>query len=80
MCYLLLPLRPISSTFFRHRIITFTPIPPIPEEVARIAHAVFPRGNVFMQVRDILGAIYTEGLVAAAALASRVSLERIGEG
>jgi len=36
------------------------PIPPIPEEVARIAHAVFPRGNVFMQVRDTLGAIYTD--------------------
>jgi hypothetical protein len=28
------------------------PIPPVPEEVARVAHAVFPRGNVFMQVRD----------------------------
>ncbi len=28
------------------------PIPPIPEEVVRIAHAVFPRGNVFMQIRD----------------------------
>ena len=36
------------------------PIPPIPEEVARIAHAVFPRGNVFMQVRDTLGTIYTD--------------------
>jgi len=30
------------------------PIPPIPEEVVRVAHAVFPRGNVFMQVRDAL--------------------------
>ena len=28
------------------------PIPPIPEEIVRVAHAVFPRGNVFMQVRD----------------------------
>jgi transposase len=36
------------------------PLPPIPEEVVRIAHAVFPRGNVFMQVRDTLGAIYTD--------------------
>src|SRR6266852_7500997 len=33
---------------------------PIPEELARVAHAVFPRGNVFMQVRDTLGAIYTD--------------------
>lgn len=36
------------------------PIPPIPEEVARIVQAVFPRGNVFMQVRDALGTIYTD--------------------
>ena len=36
------------------------PIPPIPEEIARVAHAVFPRGNVFIQVRDTLGAIYTD--------------------
>src|ERR1051326_8732867 len=36
------------------------PIPSIPEETARIAHASFPRGNVFMQVRETLGAIYTD--------------------
>src|SRR5205807_5296295 len=36
------------------------PIPPIPEETARVAHAVFARGNVAMQVRDTLGAIYTD--------------------
>ncbi len=36
------------------------PIPPVPEEMARVAHAVFPRGNVFMQVRDTLGTIYTD--------------------
>jgi transposase len=36
------------------------PIPPIPEEIARVAHAVFPHGNVFIQLRDTLGAIYTD--------------------
>jgi transposase len=36
------------------------PIPPVPEEIARVAHAVFPRGNVFIQVRDTLGVIYTD--------------------
>ena len=36
------------------------PIPPVPEETARVAHAVFPRGNVLMQLRDTLGAIYTD--------------------
>src|SRR5712691_11702786 len=36
------------------------PIPSIPEETARVAHAAFPRGNMFMQVRDTLGTIYTD--------------------
>src|SRR5215469_13121861 len=36
------------------------PIPPVPEETARVAHAVFPRGNVLMQMRDTLGSIYTD--------------------
>src|SRR3989440_11055514 len=36
------------------------PIPPVSEEIACVAHAVFPRGNVFMQVRDTLGTIYTD--------------------
>src|SRR5947208_10174862 len=36
------------------------PIPPVPEETARVAHAAFPRGNVFMQVRDTLGTIFTD--------------------
>ncbi len=36
------------------------PIPPVPEEMAHVAHAVFPHGNVFMQVRDTKGSIYTD--------------------
>jgi len=40
------------------------PLPPIPEEIARVAHAIFPRGNVFIQVRDTLGAIYTDEVFA----------------
>ena len=36
------------------------PIPPIPEEIARVAHTVFPRGNVFIQLRDTLEVIYTD--------------------
>lgn len=36
------------------------PIPLIPEEIVRVAHAAFPRGNVFMQLRDTLGTIYTD--------------------
>ena len=40
------------------------PIPPIPEEAVRVAHALFPHGNVFMQVRDTLGTIYTDEVFA----------------
>lgn len=27
----------------------------IPEETARVAHAVYPRGNIYMKMRDALG-------------------------
>ena len=33
------------------------PIPVIPEETARVAHAVLPQGNVYMQMRDELGTL-----------------------
>lgn len=36
------------------------PIPPVPEETARVAHAVFPRRNILMQLRDTLGTIHTD--------------------
>jgi transposase len=36
------------------------PIPPIPEETARIAHAAFPHGSVFMQIRDALGPLFAD--------------------
>ncbi|HZU03012.1 MAG TPA: hypothetical protein VFA10_25310 [Ktedonobacteraceae bacterium] len=36
------------------------PMPPVPEETARVAHAVFPRGNILMQLRDTLGTIYPD--------------------
>jgi transposase len=35
-------------------------IPPIPEETARVARAIFPSGNRSMQLRDELGTIYTD--------------------
>src|SRR5438874_11978634 len=37
-----------------------TPIPPVPEETARVVRAIFPRGNALMQLRDTLGTIYTD--------------------
>lgn len=38
---------------------------PVPEETARIAHAAFPKGNMFMRLRDELGAIYQDERFAA---------------
>jgi transposase len=35
-------------------------ISPVPEETARIAHAAYPKGNVFMHMRDELGTIYED--------------------
>ncbi len=35
-------------------------INPVPEETARIAHAAYPKGNVFLQMRDELGTIYED--------------------
>lgn len=36
------------------------PLLPIPEDVVHIARAVFPHSNVFAQIRDTLGTIYTD--------------------
>src|SRR5258708_22954783 len=35
-------------------------ISPVPAETARIARAAYPKGNVYMQMRDVLGSIYTD--------------------
>lgn len=35
-------------------------IPPVPEETARIARAAFPKGNLYMKMRDELGTIYND--------------------
>jgi transposase len=40
-------------------------IPSIPEETRRVAQTVFPRGNVYMRLRDELGTIYEDHLFAA---------------
>ena len=36
------------------------PIGPIPEDTARVAKAAFPKGNLYMQMRDVLGSIYDD--------------------
>lgn len=34
-------------------------VPPEPEETARIAHAAFPKGNLYLQIRDEIGVLLT---------------------
>src|SRR5712692_10549972 len=36
------------------------PIPAIPEETTRVARAILPQGNVYLQMRDELGTLYQD--------------------
>src|SRR5215211_3434814 len=36
------------------------PIGPVPEDTARVARAAFPKGTTYVQMRDVLGAIYDD--------------------
>lgn len=38
---------------------------PIPEETVRVARAAFPKGNVYLQMRDALGGVYEDGSFSA---------------
>ena len=40
-------------------------IGPVPEETARSAHAACPKGNPYLQMRDLLGTVYDDQLFAA---------------
>jgi transposase len=42
-----------------------TPIGPVPELTAFVAHAAFPAGNPYMTVRDVLGTLYEDERFAA---------------
>ena len=35
-------------------------IPSVPEATARVARAAFPKGNIYLQIRDTLGSIYVD--------------------
>jgi transposase len=39
-------------------------VPPIPDETRRVARAAFPKGNMYIRMRDALGAIYHDQLFA----------------
>lgn len=37
-----------------------TTIDPVPDETNRVARAAIPKGNVYLQMRDVLGAVYDD--------------------
>ena len=41
------------------------PLGPVPEQTARVARAAFPKGNVYMRMRDELGRLYEDEAFAA---------------
>ena len=41
------------------------PVPAVPEETARVAHAAFPRDNVYLRMRDAFGALFADHEFAA---------------
>ena len=41
------------------------PIPPVPEDTAAVAQAAFPKGNLYLQIRDTLGSIYQDETFAS---------------
>jgi transposase len=40
------------------------PIPPVPEETARVVRTAFPQGNLDLMMRDELGTLFTDDDVA----------------
>jgi transposase len=36
------------------------PVPPVPDDTARVARAAFPRGNPYVRLRDGLGAVFDD--------------------
>lgn len=37
------------------------PIPPVPKATEQVAQAAFPKGNLYLTMRNELGTIYTDG-------------------
>src|SRR4051812_20621321 len=40
-------------------------VAPIPEETQRVARAAFPKGNLYLQVRDELNTVYDDSMFTA---------------
>ncbi|WNZ44068.1 IS1182 family transposase [Leptolyngbya boryana CZ1] len=40
------------------------PVPPVPEQTAQVARAAFPKGNLYLRLRDELGSLYKDEMFA----------------
>ncbi len=40
------------------------PVSPVPEETERVARAAFPKGNIYVMLRDELGAVLQESVLS----------------
>jgi transposase len=40
--------------------IEYEPIPPVPTQTNRVAKAAFPKGNIYLTLRDELGSIFSD--------------------
>ncbi len=51
-------------------------IPDIPIETVEVAHAAFPKGNIYLQLRDALGSIYEDNhkIIISSATVDRTNL------
>jgi transposase len=54
------------------------PIGPIPEDTARVARAAFPKGNVYIEMRNVLGTIYDDEDFAELLRSANAPLSRLG--
>src|SRR5689334_7422153 len=57
--------RPNHLTARRLLMLSPRPLPPIPAETARIAHAAFPKGHPYLAAADALGEVFTDANFAA---------------
>lgn len=56
----------LSERFSKESVVSRQPEPisPVPEETARVARAAFPKGNVYLRLREELGCLYEDATFA----------------
>ena len=55
------------------------PIPPVPLETTQVPRAAFPKGNLYMRLRDTLGVFFSDETLQLSILAVDNWLSRPGD-